>query len=223
MKAGCKAVRKENITYYFSVEGETEKCYLDWLQGCINGSPDAKYTVKLDAKIQKDPLARVKGMNVLGKTEITHVFDRESEEPNHTGQFFATLDRMKGAQRLGKNVKYTLGYSNFTFELWIILHKADCNGAKTHRRQYLVPLNNAFHEHFQSLEEYKHETNFRRVLEQLTLDDVKDAIRRSEQIMRHNEMTFTRQEYRGYSFYVENPSLSIWAFIKRILSDCSLL
>ena len=29
-------MRKENMTYYFSVEGETEKWYLDWLQNCIN-------------------------------------------------------------------------------------------------------------------------------------------------------------------------------------------
>ena len=51
-------MRKEKLTYYFSVEGETEKWYLDWLQDRINESRDAKYTVKLDAKIQKDPLAR---------------------------------------------------------------------------------------------------------------------------------------------------------------------
>lgn len=165
-------MRKENITYYFSVEGETEKWYLDWLQSCINASADAKYTVKLDSKIQKDPLARAKGMTILRKTEITHVFDRESEEPIHTKQFISTLDRMKAAQRLGKDIQYTLGYSNFTFELWIILHKANCNGAKGQRRQYLTPLNTAFHECFQSLDEYKHEANFQRILGQLSLDDV---------------------------------------------------
>lgn len=157
-------MRKEKLTYYFSVEGETEKWYLDWLQDRINESRDAKYTVKLDSKIQKDPLARAKGMTILQKTEITHVFDRESEDSVHARQFMATLDRMKAAQSLGKNIKYRLGYSNFTFELWIILHKANCNGAKTHRRQYLAPLNTAYGEHFESLEEYKHEANFQRIL-----------------------------------------------------------
>ena len=53
-------MRKETKKYYFSVEGETEKWYLDWLQKTINAFPDSKYNVKLDAKIQKDPLARVK-------------------------------------------------------------------------------------------------------------------------------------------------------------------
>lgn len=37
-------MRKENRTYYFSVEGETEKWYLDWLQSAINASTLAKYT-----------------------------------------------------------------------------------------------------------------------------------------------------------------------------------
>ena len=70
-------MRKEKRTYYFSVEGETEKMYLDWLQSVINTEPEAKYTVKLDSKIQKDPLARAKRLTILGNTEITHVFDRE--------------------------------------------------------------------------------------------------------------------------------------------------
>ena len=91
-------MRKENRTYYFSVEGETEKWYLDWLQDAINANPAVKYTVKLDSKIQKDPLARAKGLTILGKTEITHIFDRESEEDVHVRQFQTTLNRMKMAQ-----------------------------------------------------------------------------------------------------------------------------
>ena len=37
----------------------------------------------LIAKKEKDPLFRAKGMSVLGKTEIAHIFDRESEDPVH--------------------------------------------------------------------------------------------------------------------------------------------
>ena len=217
-------MRKENMTYYFSVEGETEKWYLDWLQGCINECAQAKYKVKLDSRIEKDPIVRAKSMTVLGKTEITHVFDRESEDENHARQFMSTLDRMKAAEKLGKSIQYKLGYSNFTFELWMILHKADCNGAKTDRRQYLSPLNHAYHEHFENLDEYKQKDNFRHVLSQLSLDDVKMAIRRSEQIMERNqEKRFVQQQYKKYSFYTENPSLSIWESIKKIMTDCGIL
>lgn len=80
-------MRKEKKTYYFSVEGDTEKWYLDWLQNTINAHPAACYTVKLDSKIQKDPLSRAKGLTILGKTEVTHIFDRESEEDVHVSNF----------------------------------------------------------------------------------------------------------------------------------------
>lgn len=216
-------MRKENRTYYFSVEGETEKWYLDWLQGQINANPNAKYTVKLDSKIQKDPLARAKGLTILGKTEITHIFDRESEEEIHVKQFQTTLDRMKMAQNIGKSITYRLGYSNFTFELWMILHKADCNGLLTHRTQYLAPLNKAYDEKFENLDQYKHEDNFKRVLKKLTLEQVSDAVRRSKAIMQKNvEAGYTPQTHKGYKYYKENPSLSIWETVEKILHECGL-
>lgn len=217
-------MRKENRTYYFSVEGETEKWYLDWLQNTINADPDAKYTVKLDSKIQKDPLARAKRITVIGKTEITHIFDYESEESVHVLQFRTALDRMKEAQSSGKDIKYQLGYSNFTFELWIVLHMANCNGTLTHRGQYLAPLNRAYGENFENLDQYKHEDNFKRILKQLTLDHVRAAIRRSKTIMQRNQADgCVLQQYKGYKYYKENPSLSIWEAIERILSDCKLI
>lgn len=216
-------MRKETRKYYFSVEGETEKWYLDWLQKTINAIPESKYNVKLDAKIQKDPLARVKGMTLLEQTEITHVFDRESEDSIHTKQFQETLDRMSDAEQLGKDINYKLGYSNFTFELWIILHKADCNGAKTNRKQYLSDLNKAYGEKFEDLNEYKRENDFKRILKKLTIEDVISAVRRAETIMKRNEESGYRlQQYKGYSFYKENPSLSVWEIVDKILKECEI-
>jgi hypothetical protein len=44
---------KTTHKYYFSVEGETEKWYLNWLQDKINSDPAARYKVSIDSKIQK--------------------------------------------------------------------------------------------------------------------------------------------------------------------------
>lgn len=41
-------MRKENVTYFISVEGETALWYLEWLQRMINAEPAARYTVKLE-------------------------------------------------------------------------------------------------------------------------------------------------------------------------------
>lgn len=217
-------MRKENLLYYFSVEGETEKWYLEWLQKAINSEPSIRYTVKFISKIKKDPLSYAKGLTIVGATKITHIFDFESEESCHTQQFKTTLERMKAAEIMGKNIKYQLGYSNFAFELWMILHKAECNNGKMHRNQYLEPLNRAYSENFATLDEYKHEKNFKRLLKKLSVEDVKLAIKRSRKIMQHNkEVGYILQEYKGFEYFKENPSLSIWETIRKIFLDCGLM
>ncbi|MCH1940085.1 RloB family protein [Holdemania massiliensis] len=94
-------MRKENRTYYFSVEGETEKWYFDWLQETINKDPHTRYTVKLNSK-KIDPIAFVKRMTILERTTTTHIFDRESEEARHVQHFKYILDQMQKAQNSGK-------------------------------------------------------------------------------------------------------------------------
>jgi hypothetical protein len=57
------------------------------------------------------------------------------------------------------------------------------------------------------MDDYKHENNFRRVLAQLTLSDVKDAIGRVKIIMQRNEENgYVLQEYKWYRYYRENPN-----------------
>ena len=51
----------------------------------------------------------------------------ESDELIHVQGFQDAMDNMKKAEQLGKQIKYKSGYSNFTFDLWILLHMADCN------------------------------------------------------------------------------------------------
>ena len=56
--------RKQILTYYFSVEGETEKWYLDWLESQINALEEAKFKVKIVSKVQKDPVSFIKKLVV---------------------------------------------------------------------------------------------------------------------------------------------------------------
>jgi hypothetical protein len=117
-----------------------------------------------------------------------------------------------------------LGYSNFTFELWMVLHKADCNTAYAHRRNYLQPINRAYDEQFTELGQYKQEVNFKRVLEKNSLAEVKAAIERAKSIMQRNsENGLVLHQYKGYEYYKENPSLSVWESVETILKDCGLI
>ena len=216
-------MRKQRKKYYFSVEGDTEKWYLTWLQQLINANPGSTASIKIQCEVDKNPLSYVKSLSIVDPVVVTHFFDYESNDAEHVQQFSTVMDQMKAAEKSGKSVTYQMGYSNYTFDLWMILHKADCNTSFAHRRQYLQPINQAYDEHFQSLAEYKQEDNFNRILKKISLDDVRQAISRSERIEKNNESAgHTLYQYRGFKYFKENPSLSVWKTIKDILTDCGL-
>ena len=117
--------------------------------------------MSIDCPVRKNPLKHAKSLTVTRKIEIYHFFDYESDEPLHVKGFQEALDNMKKAEKIGKQIKYKSGYSNFTFDLWIILHMTNCNASFSHRKQYITPINRAFGEKFQNMDEFKEENNFK--------------------------------------------------------------
>ena len=188
--------KKTTKKYYFSVEGETEQWYLKWLQDTINNTEQAAYRVSIDCPVRKDPVKHAKCLNVTQKVEVYHFFDYESDEQTHVNAFMSAMDNMKKAEKIGKQITYKSGYSNFTFDLWIVLHMADSNASYAHRKQYLVPINRAFGEKFASMEEF---------------------------MQSNQDNGYTLHQYKGYHFYKENPSLESWKAIEKILKDCGLI
>lgn len=58
----------------------------------------------------------------------------------------------------------------------------------------------------------------------MTIDDVKEAIKRAKDIMNKNkENGYILENYKEYKFYKENPSLSIWKIVEKILYECGVL
>lgn len=109
--------RKIRKNYYFSVEGETEKWYLKCLENQINNN-DALFNVNFTVYIQKDSIAAIKRLTSVDNIEVVHVFD--FEEPQNEEAFKNTLSSMKKAAGIKRVKKYYLGYSNYSFDLWII-------------------------------------------------------------------------------------------------------
>lgn len=216
--------RKQTLTYYFSVEGETERWYLEWLEAQINANENANYIVKLIAKVQKDPVSFVKKLVVQKKTTIWHLSDIEGGSEEQIQTVHNTLGRLKEVKGLGKSVLYKWGYSNLSFDLWMILHKQNCNAEFADVNKYLTHINRVFETQFESMKKYKEEANFKRCLGKLTLPDVLTALSRAKAIMHRNERDgYPLTQFKGYSYYAHNPSLDLWQPIERILSDCGLL
>lgn len=214
---------KEKRQYVFTVEGDTEKWYLDWLQNTINNTDSALYTVVIKAYVEKDPMHFAKTTNNKVTPSLTHICDIESNNSEHINAFHNTLKTLK-AIKTQKKIKCHIGYSNYTFELWMVLHKINCNGCLIDRSKYLPFINEAFGENYRRLNDYKVKQNFNRCLAKLSLDDVKKAINNAELIEKNNVEQMKRKEsIYGYSYYIDNPSLTIWQSIKQILSECKLL
>ena len=56
------------------------------------------------------------------------------------------------------------------------------------------------------------------------MDDVKMAIARAEGIMKRNEENgYILENYKGFTYYKETPSLMVWQAVKKMLIDCGLL
>ena len=130
---------------------------------------------------------------------------------------------MKKAARMKKVRKYNLVYINYSFDLWIILHKSNMRIKRTHRSDYLSDINRNFNTHFESMSKYKEETNFKRLLNSLTLDNVINAISNAEKIEQQNMRDYKKISHCGYEYYRENPSLSIHKCVKEILKTVGLL
>ena len=216
--------RKQTLTYYFSVEGETEQWYLEWLEAQINANENANYIVKFITKVEKDPVSFIKKLVIQKKTTIWHLSDIEGSSDDQIQTVYNTLGRLKDAKGLGKSIIYKWGYSNLSFDLWMILHKQNCNAELTDVGKYLSHINRVFDEHFESMKEYKEEANFKRCLGKLTFPEVLTALSRAKAIMQRNERDgYHLTQFKGYSYYIHNPSLDLWQPIETILSDCGLL
>ncbi len=209
--------------YTITVEGETEKWYFEWLNKQINACESRTCNASIDAKVQQSPKKFYKGANAKTTPRVIHICDVESNEPAYVHKFQNILKEMKEAKDQ-KRIAYILGYSNFTFELWMVLHKRNCNGSIHHRRQYLDSICLAFDEKFEDLDHYKQEAAFERCLNKLTLENVLDAIRRAETITTLNEKDKkTLIRYRGYVYFRENPALSVHEVVKTILTECGVI
>lgn len=216
MKRKCK---KE---YLFSVEGETEKLYLEKLQQLINNRN--KNHVIFRIKVETTPSRYVKNLTTLKKqSKLYHICDIEDPSEENTLRLRKLMKDLQDAPKI-KGANYVLGYSNITFELWIILHKSDCNTKCNKCSRYLTKINEHFQEEFPSLKSYKEERNFKKCLDKLTLEDVRSAIQRAEQIQQNCESNLSHKEVHcGFSYYLDNPSLSIHLIIKQILNDADVL
>ena len=153
------------------------------------------------------------------------VQDIEDYSDYHIEKFHKLLESNKQAKAIFKKYNFVIGYSNFTFEVWIISHKSQVN-LVTDRSLYYKQINSAYGKNFVDNKEYKHKKNFTSILETLSLDDViKKALpecKRFKSVNRQNNPQLERSMY-GFKYMLSNPDTTLDDFVELILHNAGLV
>ena len=224
-------IKKESRQFNISVEGlNCEKMYFEHLAKLINSS-DSTYDLKVAPRKMSPiqyarrnaykPVAKRKDNKKLPYIHVQDIEDYYSEF--HKNKFFGMIDEMREAER-EFGISYELGYSNYTFELWMLLHVADMDYSVQDRKAYLSPINRWFHRDFADLDEFKQEAAFQEILDEfVTLDSIRHAIRRAEKIVEQNAQgRKVSENYRGLTFYHDNPDVSVHEVVQLIFEVCEV-
>lgn len=218
--------------YYISVEGNTEKIYFERLKYLINTSKDVnkKFNVAISTKVCKSPIKHLKKINILNeKIELFHVLDYEGKNEERNGKqlekAILEIDEIvKSNSSVYKSIDgYEIGYTNLAFELWIILHKSDYYTCMSTKAPYLIQINKYFKVNFQSHTEFTKEKNLEKVINQIELEDIINAVKRGERIRKKKIETGGAFHSHGdIKFYMDNPDITIHDVVKKIIAECGL-
>lgn len=216
---------RQSVKFYLSVEGETEKWYFEHLRDLVNASPGVRYKLALQCNVEKSPLDMAKRIVVPkgASIDVWHVFDFESESEQHRTSFQDALRQMRDANGMGKRLRYLPAYSNFTFDLWVVLHRTNVTHCG-HRDDYLGQINAAYGKRFRDMHEYKREASFKGLLGGVSLEDVVAAVGRAK---RMNEETMRKgartAEHCGFTYCLDNPYTKLPVLVSEMLAKTRVL
>lgn len=195
-------------TYRCIVEGQQEEMYLRHLQRLFTSFP--KKTITFNTSIGNPYELGKSYENYDGVCVFDYDFDKSRFERN--------LSDCLKMDKTYKKRKIYHAYSSVCFDLWLVLHKEDykkcCNKNDAYiddvRRIYKLSPN----------ADIKEEKVIERIMEQITLSDVKKAIERAEKIKQSKEYD-TPHYVKEYRYY-DNPDFSIHIFLKQVIADAKL-
>lgn len=218
--------RNESRQFYMSVEGvNCERLYFEHLAKLINGSGRNQYNLKISPKAMTPfQYAKRNAYKPVEKLPYIHIQDIEDYyDDEQRKKFHGVIDDMRKAERTF-GISYRLGYSNYTFELWMLLYVADMNYGVVGRAAYLKPVNQYFHRNYKSLDDFKAVDEFQRILDEfIALDAVFLAVSRAKRIVEGNAaQRKIKETYRKVTFYRDNPDITVHEVVQLIFETCGV-
>jgi len=163
-------------TYLCICEGQQEKMYLNHLASLINDFP--RKMVKFNTFIDT-PHRLVKRYEEYDSAAVFD-YDFNDVEFKRNIKLCDELNRkLKSTKKYGGRYIYH-AYSNVNFDLWLILHKENYNRLVSRNDAYICDVRRIYG--LGMTDNIKNEDNIIKILSQITLEDVKNAIIRAKNI-----------------------------------------
>lgn len=199
-------------TYFCVCAGQQEEMYLKHLAFLLKDFPERVVTFNTTCG---SPEKLKKNYTEYDNAALFD-YDFNDIEFRQNLQICEQLQR-KSRREKGKNVYHA--YSNVNIDLWFILHKEDFNRPVTSNDAYIADVRRIYGLNQEA--DIKERANLGRILKQITLEDVKCAIRRADQIRARKLETdcFMLGTIACYG----NPDFSLHDFLKIVLQDCGEL
>lgn len=201
--------------YFCICEGQQEELYLDHL-GALLKTPQR--SVKF--KHIRGTAADLKRGAPFGYDKAV-LFDHDCKKARFIQQIEACDKAEKG--RTNRQDPHTYhAYSNLNFDLWLALHSQAFTAFHTpvcQNNDYVDAVRKCYH--LSKTADIKKESVIQKILDKITLDDVKRAIRRAEEIRARKVVTAPHRA--GNTDWYDNPDFSIDQFLKKVLKDAGEL
>lgn len=215
-------MKKKIPKFIISCEGETEVIYFNHLQDLLS---DEGYKIEIKAKKQtvSSIIKSQQGVySQLGEKIIAKVEDIESADEETRIRLGKSVKAITIASKHAKRAQ--LYISNISFELWLLLHKSDMVKKVDKVNDYLPLINKNYRKKFDSLCDYKQQKNLYGIIQSISLDDVKRAVKRARMIRNCNTKnnSHAKVNINGFEFFSCNPDLSVHELVRDILYELGI-
>lgn len=213
--------RYPNEAPIITCEGETEVWYFNHLKKLINTTSACKLKLTYKPEVEIEPLKKAKSFRFLYKRSWYHILDKETCRQSDIKVFNIRISDFKKIKKINKNAELALGYSNVSFELWLLMHKSNKTPVVHSAKGYWKDIKKVYKlDDIDTFDDYKSEKVFERVLKQITLNDVKAAIRRADKLQRDNANI--NRHTNELNHYEDNPSTSVHDVVKAIFESAGI-
>ncbi|MBM7560881.1 RloB domain-containing protein [Fusibacter tunisiensis] len=202
---------KYRKTYLCICDGQQETMYLNHVAKLIKDFPHK--VVKFNT-FEDSPYRLEKRYEAYDSAAVFDFDNNEVEFKKNIEICDSLNKKLKPLKRKeGRHIYHA--YSSVNFDLWLILHKEDYNKSVTKNDAYISDIRRIFD--LNQTDNIKNEEVINKILSQITLDDVKSAIRRAETI-RKNKVKADSTKIGNTTIY-SNPDFSIHEFLRAVLAD----